>query len=194
MTTRPAEAEPMMRGSWSCTDFWGSPGQNKAHRHKWVNNTRNTTWGIKGWPSLRKLEEKAEGGVRTVKTGAEVHGVAVASVSSNGASSDLHHVGGGSPQPLHLGRAVLGCDGVWHRLALKSQQRTIKAAVTSVSWCFSDSSEGESVLWFLCIMALLRDEIRQCSSYKLKVGFMSNKMQFCLEVLLLQLVLVRYEP
>ena len=25
MTTRPADAEPTMRGSWSCTDFWGSP-------------------------------------------------------------------------------------------------------------------------------------------------------------------------
>lgn len=55
----------------------------------------------------------------TVETGAEVHGVAVAAVSGHRASSDLHHVGRGGPQPLHLGRAVLGGDGVGHGLALK---------------------------------------------------------------------------
>lgn len=55
--------------------------------------------------SLRKLEQQISRRevVRTVKAGAEVHGVAVASVSGNSASSDLHHVGRGGPQPLHLG-------------------------------------------------------------------------------------------
>lgn len=43
-------------------------------------------------------------GGRTVQAGgAEVHGVAVASVSGHGASSDLHHVGGGCSQTVHLG-------------------------------------------------------------------------------------------
>lgn len=148
MTTRPAEAEPMMRGSWSCTDFWGSPGPHNAHRHKWLNNSRNTTWEIKEWPvlqvdilpieaaikttklenSLRKLEQQISRRevVRTVKAGAEVHGVAVASVSGNSASSDLHHVGRGGPQPLHLGWAVLGRYGVGHRLALKENRGPLK--------------------------------------------------------------------
>lgn len=57
--------------------------------------------------------------IRTVKTGAEVHGVAVATVSSHRAGSDLHHVGGGGPQSLNLGGAVLGCHGVGHGLALR---------------------------------------------------------------------------
>lgn len=57
-----------------------------------------------------------------MQAGAEVHGVAVASVSSNSASSDLHHVGRGSLQPVHLGRAVLGRYSVGHRLALESKR------------------------------------------------------------------------
>ena len=64
--------------------------------------------------------------IRTVKTGAEVHGVAVATVSGHRAGSDLHHVGGGGPQPLHLGGAVLGRHGVGHGLALGMKQGSVK--------------------------------------------------------------------
>lgn len=59
---------------------------------------------------------------RTVKAGAEVHRVAVAAVSCHSAGPDLHHVGGGGPQPLHLGRAVLGGDGVGHGFALEGHR------------------------------------------------------------------------
>lgn len=64
--------------------------------------------------------------IRTVEAGAEVHRVAVAAVSSHGAGSDLHHVGGGGPQPLNLGRAVLGGDGVGHGFALEGHRRRLE--------------------------------------------------------------------
>lgn len=61
---------------------------------------------------------------RTVQAGAEVHGVAVASVPGHSASPDLHHVGCSRPQTLHLGRAVLRRHSVGHGLALKQQQQS----------------------------------------------------------------------
>lgn len=66
----------------------------------------------RGLQSVREL-------VPTVQTGAEVHGVAVAAVAGHRSSSDLHHVGRGGPQTLHVGRALLGGDGVGHGLALE---------------------------------------------------------------------------
>lgn len=92
-----------MRGSWSWTDFWGSPEAQENQKVSWE-------------PDLEALVTEL---FPTVQAGAEVHGVAVAAVPGHGARSDLHHVGGGGPQPLHLGRAVLGGDGVGHGFALQ---------------------------------------------------------------------------
>lgn len=63
-----------------------------------------------------------------MEAGAEVHGVAVAAVPGHSARPDLHHVGGGGPQPLHLGRAVLGGDGVGHGFALQGHRRQLETA------------------------------------------------------------------
>lgn len=61
-----------------------------------------------------------------MEAGAEVHGVAVAAVPGHGARPHLHHVGGGGPQPLHPGRAVLGGDGVGHGFALEGHGRRLE--------------------------------------------------------------------